>query len=343
MSNTQSIQNTPPSSAAQLSTFNRTEVESALSDVLNALKGGKASAMMEKGKINEEQLYAAFVYNELKKSDPKAAEKLLKDLPSTFKNLKEKKDPKPIFGAVEKVLEQLKKSGKLSGSDVKRIKNESLGMAQVDRRDDRLGSRNIKFKDVGTVDPKTTYMDRLISKIEDNTTATEVNIKGIKKGFELAKEREKEYAPAKKPRIVKYQGEEAAPSPTVNNDKKVDQPSELDKAADKKVDGSTHRFEVTEFGYKPISEKDGNALIQIPAEIAKKVKLITVINSEGVTMAEVSPDFEENDGRRYARFDVPGAKFGKNFTVKLTFTDGYIHNERIEDSESIYSRKFLPA
>ncbi len=340
MSNVQSAQGAT-TSVTSAAAFDRADLESSLATVIGALKGGTGAKALEKGNVNEEQLYAAFVYSELKKTNPALADKMLKDLPSNFKMLKENKEPKPIYGAIEKFFEQIKKSDKLKGSQIKNIREQSLGMAQVDHRQDRIGSRKLQFKDVGTVDPKTTYMDKLVSKLEDNKGATKKEVESIKEGFEIAKERGKVYAPEKnKPRIVKYEGkitEETSVTAPKNDKKEV--PTEQDVITTEKNDGSKHRFESDELGYKPISEKDGNALIQLPIDIARKVKFVSIYDAEGNEIAKVEPVYVEQDGRRYARFDKPGSTFGDMFVVKLTFIDGFEHKEKIDKADSIYARK----
>jgi len=313
----------------------RNEIESELKNVIGALKPNKnASNVLDKGKINEEQLYAAFVVGELRKQNPEAAEKLLSDLKSNFKKLKESGDPKPIFGAIEKSLAGFAKQGKLSKAESKRIQEYSLGMAQVDKRTDRLGSRLIEFKDAGKVDPKTSYMDRVFSKLTDNAAATSSDVKEITDSFKLAEDRGVKFEPKKmKHRIIKYEGE----TPVTGG------PSKTSSERDIVVpvpNGSTVRFSSTDFGYKPISENDGKALIQIPRRLRDKIDRVEIVDwvNNSDVIATSKPGWAEDDGRSYARFSKPGTEFGSKFRVRLHFVDGFEHTERIENSKEVYSR-----
>lgn len=320
--------------------FDQSAISMELEAVLEALHPRKDGAkQIEKGKVTEEMLYAAFAVSELRTKNPTLAASVLKDLQSHFKKFKESGDPKPIFKAIEKSLEGAVKKGALTKAEAKDISAKSLGMAQVDNRHDRLGSRYIKFVDKGEVPQSTTYMDRMVNTVANNSSASATEIKEIKASFERMAAKGVTYGPEdKKVRKVIYQGTEPVketPKTTTTETKKVE--PENDKSI-KPSDGSEVVFGKYDFGYKPISSKTQMALVQIPSDYAKEASQVEILDAEGNVLATAPVAWEEADGRRYARFDKPGMGFGAMFNIRVTFTSGKTHTESIQDSSKVYSR-----
>lgn len=312
-------------------------ISNELEAVLEALHPRKDGAkQMERGKVTEEQLFAAFAVSELRAKNPTLADKVLKELQSHFKKFKESGDPKPIFKAIEKSLEAATKKGSITKAEAKEITAKALGMAQVDNRHDRLGSRYIKFVDKGEVPASTTYMDRMLNTVAKNSEASAQEIKSIKTSFEKAKEKGLTYGPdQKKARLVDYQGVEKPKVTTTSTEKKSS--PELDTPA-KTNDGSEVRFSFLEFGYKPKSYNDGKALIQIPYGQAKHAESVEIVDNNGNVIAKSPLDRAENDGQRIARFNKVGNDFGSSFTVRVNMVDGSKIEERVEDASRVYSR-----
>ncbi len=230
------------------------------------------------------------------------------------------------------------KNGKITKEQAKKITEKSLGMAQVDKREDRLGSKQIKFVDKTAVDPKTTYLDKVISKISDNTAASSKEIKQIKEGFNFAKDNGRTYEKTSEMlRKVAYSEarKEVAPSaaPQVLEKKPVenDKPTTV-------PNGSEVVFKKNEIGYKPFSERDGNALVHLPLRLSDKISRVDIVDLDGKVLATALPEWKELDGSGVARFKTPGNTFAKSFKITFHFLDGSKNSENIENGETVYSR-----
>lgn len=317
--------------------IDRGAFDGAVEDFLNLLASTRGRTRnMDRAKVNEEQLYGALMLERLRRDNPDAASKFEEMIPSLFKKFKEGSDAKPIFNAVDKALQKLGKQGLLDKALVDELKKDVLGAAQVDNKKGRLGSRRIEFRDKGEVPAETTYLDRVFSKVDGNSSATDRQVSRIQKGFDKAEAKGVEYAPAKKKaKIVEYEGSQKTAEPKREDAPVVESDVQVEISKGKDV-----RFGVWDFGYKPYSQKDDNALVQIPFNWADKVNLVEIYSPEGELLSAKEPNWKEDDGRRYARFDKPGTEFGKNFIIKLTLVDGGYHEEKISDSSSIHSRGF---
>lgn len=78
-----------------------------------------------------------------------------------------------------------------------------------------------------------------------------------------------------------------------------------------------------EFVWKPQSEKDGNLVVLLPAELLGMVSELTVVGPDGETViATGKPSGIANGGREHFRFDRSGGSFPAGSTVKATLRDG---------------------
>lgn len=310
----------------------REQIRASVESVLNALASSTGrDANLDKAKVNEEQLYAAMLHANLTESHPQLAHKLLGELPKLFRKFRTAAEPKPILRSVNHTLQNMIQHGELSRQQVKNLKCMALGTAQIDGNRNRLGSRQIEFVDKGEVSPQITYMDRVLDKIAVSPQASKEEMRKITDSISRARERGISYAPKNKPsKKVTYHGaspETAKPQVVSEKDVPLEAPS-----------GSKVRFHQMQFGYKPSSEKDGNALIQLPSQYADKVETVEIQAPDGELLSFGKPQWQEDDGRRYVRFGVPGDTFGESIKVKIIFVDGSSLFERIDHAADVYAR-----
>ena len=293
-----------------------------LSKVLKEIYPQKADNMVAQGMITEEQLFAAFAFGELEKKKPKLAGAILGDLKEQFQALKQGGDIRPLYHAMEKAIDNAVARGRLTSQERSQIIRTSLGMAQLDNRDSFLSARKIKFEDQGSVAAGTTYMDRVLSKIADNTAFTAADVKTAEKRMSALDARGIEYAPLKKsPITVTHQGANSAPSEVLTETPVAN--------------GSSVQFHATEFGYKPVSSQNGKALVQIPAQYSAELTKVEIVNSASEVIASVVPNMVNQNGCRVALFDKKGDEFGPSFRIRFSFTNRSDHYWDISDSHKV--------
>jgi hypothetical protein len=299
-----------------------------LSKVLQEIYPKKAESMIAQGMITEEQLFASFAFGEIEKKKPKLANAILGDLKEQFLALKKNGDIRPLYHAMEKAINNAVARGRLTSQEGGQIIKTSLGMAQLDNRNQWLSARRIKFDDQGTVPAGTTYMDRILSKVADNTAFSSQDLKVAEERMASLDARGVNYAPLKKSAVtVVYSGKPETAKPETDVLKPVD-------------DGSQVRFYSYEIGYKPKSAEDGNAYVHIPAEYSTNISLVEILNEAGEVIASVEPKWQESNGARVARFGSPGSAFGSSFKVRVSYSENGRDSWsfRIEDSSKIFRR-----
>jgi hypothetical protein len=299
-----------------------------LSKVLKEIYPQKADNMVAQGMITEEQLFASFAFGEIEKKKPKLANTILGDLKEQFLALKKNGDVRPLFHAMEKAINNAVARGKLTSQEGSQIIKTSLGMAQLDNRNQWLSARRIKFDDQGTVPAGTTYMDRILSKVADNTAFSAQDLKAAESRMARLDATGATYAPLKKSAIeVVYSGKSETPKP------ETDVPTPVD-------DGSQVRFYSYEIGYKPKSSENGHAYVHIPAEYSANINLVEILNDAGEVVAAVAPSWQESHGARVARFSSPGSAFGSSFLIRVSYSENGRDpwSFRIEDSSKIFRR-----
>ncbi len=76
------------------------------------------------------------------------------------------------------------------------------------------------------------------------------------------------------------------------------------------------------FLFKPVSEKNGNLVVLLPATMSGQIKDVSLVDNSGQTI-ETGDAFEDfEDGRPVFRFDQAGGSYPSNITVTVTMLDG---------------------
>jgi len=307
-----------------------------LSKVLKELYPAKADKMMAEGMITEEQLFAAFAFGELEKKAPKIAKAVLSDLKEQFKALKQGGDIRPLFHAMEKAINNTVARGKISSQEGANMIKTAMGMAQLDGKTQWLSARRIKFEDQGSVPAGTTYMDRILAKIADNTAFSAEDLKVAEKRMADLDAKGVTYAPLKNREIkVVHEGAVTPGGATGTTTGSTN----VTETTIPVADGSEQTFLADQFGYQPVSAADGNMMIQIPANRALgAVKVEILSSSDNSVIASADVNIQLSNGAKRARFGKKGHEYGDKFNIKISWSDGSTYERTIDDSSKVVKR-----
>jgi hypothetical protein len=297
-----------------------------LSKVLKEIYPQKADNMVAQGMITEEQLFASFAFGEIEKKRPKLANAILGDLKEQFLALKKSGDIRPLYHAMEKAISNAVSRGKLSAKDGQEIIKVSLGMAQLDSKEQYLSARRIKFEDQGTVAAGTTYMDRILGTIADNKSFDGKDLKAAESRMASLDAKGHKYNPQKGSEIVvAFKG---ASSGGVVTETTVPV-----------SDGSEIEISANRFGYWPSSSSAGGVKIQVPADLAVGAWKIEILSRDGSSVLESSDvNIQTSEGAKRAKFSKKGEEYGDSLRVKIHWIDGKTYERLIEDSSKVFQR-----
>ncbi len=90
------------------------------------------------------------------------------------------------------------------------------------------------------------------------------------------------------------------------------------------------------FVYKPESEKNGNLVILLPAQMAGEVAELLLKDENGNEVENGQDYGYANGGRQHFRFDKPGADYPSNLTVEVRMSDGSIVEYKIPNPSERY-------
>jgi polyhydroxyalkanoate synthesis regulator phasin len=293
-----------------------------LSKVLNEIYPKKADNMVANGMITEEQLFAAFAFGEISQKKPQLAQNILSDLREQFQALKNGGDIRPLYHAMEKAINKAVARGKLTSQEGSQIIRTSLGMAQLDNKNNFLSARKIKFNDQGTVAAGTTYMDRVLSKISDNTAFSAEGVTVAENRMAALDAKGVTYAPEKKAAIsVVFNG--GLDGGVVETTVPVS-------------NGSDVIIEANRFGYWPVSHGDNVMKIQIPRDLANGAVKVEIRNRNTDELLEGAEfNIQTSEGAKRAKFTKKGTEYGDGFRVRIYWADGRSYEREIQDSSKV--------
>lgn len=78
-----------------------------------------------------------------------------------------------------------------------------------------------------------------------------------------------------------------------------------------------------EFLYKPVSESNGNLVVLTPNIYNDRINQVEIVDSQGNVVEQGRFAGNQHNGARgHFRFNRPGAEYGNNFSVRITYDDG---------------------
>ncbi len=94
-----------------------------------------------------------------------------------------------------------------------------------------------------------------------------------------------------------------------------------------------------DFLWKPVSERDGNAVALLPAKFTGQVVSVKIVNREGVVVAEGARSGIANGGREHFRFKVAGEKIPPRSKVVVELLSGEKRGITIQKPSERYTLK----
>ena len=96
-----------------------------------------------------------------------------------------------------------------------------------------------------------------------------------------------------------------------------------------------------EFMWKPVSDKDGNLAILLPAKLTGNVESVEVYDPKGELVETGKPSGVGNGGREHYRFSQPGGDFPDRSKVVIHMNDGTTQTATISHTDEKTTRKIL--
>lgn len=314
--------------------LNTTQSKESLAAVLSALtKTDIRVDNLGNQRISEAILYAALVHQKLDQTSPKSAQYLLNNLRGkTRQNIKDLKN-QPLFQAVDSLMQKMVSRGNINRNQLRNIRNEAFGRAQLDSRTDHLRHRNVV---VPNKDNHSGNIEAAIARAADNSPASRQDRKDFSKHLNQHPSLTPAQARARWKLLKNFKPEEAGPVSTkatpISGDKKINPTDNIVKMPTPKI--SDNKSGPDELAYYP-AKHNGNLSVLLPLYYTDKVSAVRILNGNGDQLAQLSllgrkektDDGDASDGRAIWTWDQPASKLpDKSIILELGLIDSSVYN-----------------
>ena len=256
-------------------------------------------------RVNETEMYAAYVHHKLSKSNPDLAEEFLTKVQEQTGIYKEERGDHLFYKASDRVMRSFVRSKQIKKRDYKQLKYEAFGKSQFDSDRTRISAK--RLEDLPSGDTAVRAIKTALTKAESNEKASDPEFQ-VWRAHEAKISRQK-YREKKRAGLLGKKTSE--PIGDVKNLRGI-------------PDG---------FLWKPSSDGDGKLVILLPKEWTGKAEQVKILDPSGKKVVETGRFTSIANGfRQHYRFNKSGGSYPDNATVQVTFSDGSVASIKIGDS-----------
>lgn len=298
-----------------------TTLDDSMLEVVSLISGKKVSAdSMSKMKLSEDVLYAALVYDSLKKESPSTAKTFAKEIKERFDRRTKRNDTQPLAKSIQDILANAVKDKKLTKSKMDSVIADSLGRAQMDKKKQSL-SRTAKNGSI----------EKFLTQVSNNQGASDKAVKSFETSVKKTT-----FQPPASSRAQRAQLDKIVRSLTDNDKSTPVKPIENGTIPPKvetttgtpETDKQSPIVDPTEeftnsnaFVFRPQSHRDNKALVMLPEKYSMDTQGIQVYDMEGHLLETLEHSGLGDDGRRYFRGSRSAMEWPEEVTLKLSFSN----------------------
>ncbi|MEZ4752874.1 MAG: hypothetical protein R3A13_00980 [Bdellovibrionota bacterium] len=256
-------------------------------------------------RVNETEMYAAYVHNKLSSSNPELAKQFMTKLQEQTLSYKENRGEHLFYKASDQVMRTFVREKQLKKKEYKTIKYEAFGKSQFDS--DRTQISAAKLETLKDGDTAVRAVKTALAKANENKSASD-------------------------PEFQVWRAHEASISRQKWKEKK--RAGLLGTRGANHVDATGKTQGIPDgFLWKPESDSDGRLVVLLPKNWTGKAAEVKILSPDGKKLIETGRYTSIANGfRQHYRFNKSGGGYPNNATVQVTFTDGSITNIKIGSS-----------
>lgn len=340
MTNINSVPSTQNNTNTEDPSVQNTEaIRDSLAKVINALTGtSKSGANLANERLSEDVLYAALVHKKLGKRCAALADRYLTQLPKRYENKLDNAKRQPLYGAVDAFLNRAIRKGELSRADKNRLSRSAFGKAQLDDNASRLRRRVTDVTKGSQVEK--TNVEATLEQVKANSRATRKNYKELKTRIANAPDLTPKQLKRNRSFLDAINAFDKTDENTTTVAKELPAPvsTETDRPAPL-PDYNQIQTAANDFVFKPKS-LDGNALVQLPAELSKSIIEMELHLSSGERIIPLYHSGFSDDGRSYFRAKEDTSAVEGLATIWMKRFDGVTTHLDLDSASDFYQESF---